>query len=178
MNLLFESEYKGYEKFFNDCININESFNSVKVRITDNITDFKSIVICSEATIYRSKIDSVMIGRIKLTGKKPYISFKNKYLYWFINKNIDYYAVKSDVGYFRVGIDKFEKIKNDNTFSKLIIDMCLDAMSFNSFGCCSKYVECSDRIQCLHSDQLYSNACMYRKNLEAGKIFYGKNKNV
>ena len=45
------------------------------------------------------------------------------------------------------------------------------------FGCCSRFVECSDVGKCIQPNKLYSKACMYRANLDAGKIFYGKNKN-
>lgn len=48
----------------------------------------------------------------------------------------------------------------------------------SSFGCCSRFVECSDAKKCVHENKIYSMGCMYRKNLDAGKIFYGKNKNV
>lgn len=43
------------------------------------------------------------------------------------------------------------------------------------FGCCSSYRACSDARRCVISDRDYSALCMYRKNLEAGRIFYGKN---
>lgn len=46
------------------------------------------------------------------------------------------------------------------------------------FGCCSRFIECSDAKRCLHENKLYSKACMYRSHLEAGHIFYGKNKNI
>ena len=45
-----------------------------------------------------------------------------------------------------------------------------------SFACCARYDECSDEKRCVHRNQLYSKACQYRRNLEDGKIFYGKNK--
>lgn len=47
-----------------------------------------------------------------------------------------------------------------------------------SFGCCSRFIECSDAKRCVHVNKLYSTSCAYRRNLEAGNIFYGKNKNV
>lgn len=47
-----------------------------------------------------------------------------------------------------------------------------------TFGCCSQFIKCSDAKRCLHANKLYSTACQYRHNLEAGRIFYGKNKNV
>lgn len=48
----------------------------------------------------------------------------------------------------------------------------------STFGCCSRFVECSDQKKCIHENKLYSKACAYRRNLDAGRIFYGKNKNV
>lgn len=48
----------------------------------------------------------------------------------------------------------------------------------NTFGCCHLFTECSDERKCLHRDQEYALGCAYRKNLEAGRIFYGVNCNV
>lgn len=45
----------------------------------------------------------------------------------------------------------------------------------DSFGCCSRYRECSDSGQCLIVDREYSAYCSYRKQLEGGRVFYGKN---
>ncbi len=46
------------------------------------------------------------------------------------------------------------------------------------FGCCSRYIQCSDAKKCIHPNKLFSTACAYRRHLEKGHIFYGKNKNV
>ena len=46
------------------------------------------------------------------------------------------------------------------------------------FGCCSRFNECSDAKECVHPNKLYGCACYYKSNLDQGKIFYGKNKNV
>ena len=48
----------------------------------------------------------------------------------------------------------------------------------SSFGCCSFFNECSDAKKCVLDNKLFSKACLYRKNLDAGRIFYGKNKNI
>lgn len=45
------------------------------------------------------------------------------------------------------------------------------------FGCCSRHRECSDAGKCLISDVSYADDCVYRKNLESGRIFYGKKQN-
>lgn len=49
--------------------------------------------------------------------------------------------------------------------------------SKESFGCCSRHVQCSDALKCVHENKLYSTGCIYRSHLEKGEIFYGKNKN-
>jgi DNA polymerase-3 subunit epsilon len=46
------------------------------------------------------------------------------------------------------------------------------------FGCCHRYIECSDAKKCIHENLLYAKACAYRRNLEEGRVFYGPNKNV
>lgn len=49
------------------------------------------------------------------------------------------------------------------------------AADSESFGCCHRFRQCSDAGRCLIPDLDYSSACSYRKNLEKGLIFYGKN---
>lgn len=50
--------------------------------------------------------------------------------------------------------------------------------AMHSFSCCSRYLECSDAMHCVHENLLYATGCGYRKNLENGRIFYGKNRNI
>ena len=47
--------------------------------------------------------------------------------------------------------------------------------SYDAFGCCSRYRQCSDAGACIIPNLDYSKSCLYRKSLEAGNIFYGKN---
>lgn len=61
------------------------------------------------------------------------------------------------------------KIKKRSIFRNLISD---------TFGCCNDFNRCSDAKECIHKDDRFYNGCMYRTNLEAGRIFYGKNKNA
>ena len=46
------------------------------------------------------------------------------------------------------------------------------------FGCCHRYVECSDAGKCTAPDLFHAKGCFYKDNLESGKIFYGKNANI
>ncbi len=43
--------------------------------------------------------------------------------------------------------------------------------SSSSFGCCSKYKECSVEGECLHENRLYATGCGYRSNMEAGNNY-------
>lgn len=47
-----------------------------------------------------------------------------------------------------------------------------------TFACCNDFERCSDAGKCLKEDNRMYNGCLYRKNLEAGRIFYGKNKTI
>ena len=44
-------------------------------------------------------------------------------------------------------------------------------------GCCSSFRKCSDARACVHADDQDYKRCMYRTHLEAGRIFYGVNRN-
>ena len=49
------------------------------------------------------------------------------------------------------------------------------ASAKDAFGCCSRYSACSDAKTCLIPHLDYSKNCIYRKSLDQGHIFYGKN---
>lgn len=71
--------------------------------------------------------------------------------------------------------------KDFPTFSTFIIKNALDAFMSSggsAFGCCDRYKECSDAKKCVHDNRLYALGCAYYRNLRAGRIFYGKNRNI
>lgn len=51
-------------------------------------------------------------------------------------------------------------------------------VTVDRFGCCDAFVKCSDARACLYPNDYEHLGCYYRENLEAGRIFYGKNRNV
>ena len=61
-----------------------------------------------------------------------------------------------------------------------ITDYCVENYESKSpsFGCCDRYLECSDVKHCVLENKLYSKACKYRSNLESGRVFYGRNRNT
>lgn len=50
--------------------------------------------------------------------------------------------------------------------------------NYSMMACCNDFVRCSDALECLHKYEEDYAGCWYRKNLEKGRIFYGKNRNV
>ena len=48
----------------------------------------------------------------------------------------------------------------------------------DTFGCCSHYVQCSEKGNCLFMGNEDYQGCYYRKNLDSGKIFYGSRKGI
>lgn len=69
-------------------------------------------------------------------------------------------------------MDTYEQ---ENLFYLLDHTSRASSSSKDSFGCCSRYAACSDARSCLIPDRDYSRNCNYRKSLEQGHIFYGKN---
>ncbi len=60
---------------------------------------------------------------------------------------------------------------------KNVFMLCYSKAPYDTFGCCSSFIECSDAKQCVNPNIKLSRGCYYKKNLEKGMIFYGKNAN-
>ena len=97
-----------------------------------------------------------------------------------INNKFDNVQYKENDLYIRINLQKIDQIDLiENEIKEIFSEMFLQYMNTEeSFGCCSKYIECSDAKHCVHSDVRLRFSCMYKKNLDAGKIFYGKNRNI
>ena len=66
-----------------------------------------------------------------------------------------------------------------SAISDLVEELYEDCLrDSDTFGCCGSYLACSDAGHCIKTDIMFSGKCAYRQNLKAGKIFYGKNKNI
>ena len=66
-------------------------------------------------------------------------------------------------------------------FIKTMADECYSIYStsfVSTFGCCNDFNRCSDALKCLHTDDPFYRGCGYRRNLENGRVFYGKNRTI
>ncbi len=133
------------------------------------------LVMTYGSTVYRQSGCSTL-ARVYLGSKVQFVSFPEKSAEILRAYNVPVMDVPSDpwrrvqlVDFFRyadVLRDAFEPI-------------FLSAFSFPTFGCCGKFEQCSDAGHCLHDDLIYAAAaCAYKKNLDSGRVFYGKNKDI
>ena len=80
-----------------------------------------------------------------------------------------------------VNVSMAKGVANDDnapeSFGKMF-DIYLNYSTVFEFGCCQRYEQCSDAKECLikDTDPIFARGCQYRKNLESGRIFYGKNR--
>jgi len=111
-------------------------------------------------TIYR-----IEIPYTNLCDKIDYIEFnQDSQKIW-----IDVFKSDNELINALTNLSEIIKSRGENLFLGKI-DM--------SFGCCSKYEECSNLGHCImnENDKFYKG-CQYKKNLELGNIFYGYKRN-
>lgn len=157
-----------------------ELIENSEIYIKKNLSNYDSIVVKSLKTPYRSSdTGELLFARLKTSGGSQYISFNEKYHTLFESKGIGYSQTKSNKAFIRLNLDIFSPLGGyPDGLTDIINKIFIDVFSFPSFGCCGKYIECSDIRHCVHDDRAYATACQYRKALEDGKIFYGKNRNI
>lgn len=97
-----------------------------------------------------------------------------------IQEKFDNVKYKETEGYARISISDINEIKKiSNEIKEIFKYLFLQYIQTEeSFGCCSKYVQCSDNLACIQKDLRIRLGCLYKKNLENNRIFYGKNKNI
>ncbi len=117
---------------------------------------------------------SVLVLRLCLRGKRWYASVPRSLAQYYPDRELKY--GKLDRDFIRVYFKKEEEaiIAGPLSYS---LEEALQKYPRDS-GCCSHYMDCSDALRCVQTDPLISMACIYRQNLKAGRVFYGKNKNI
>lgn len=129
---------------------------------------------------YRSKdIPDGLICRVKTTAKIKYVSFSQSFEMLLIDNGLNISRIQSE-DFWRVDLNEFYGFATNNSaeFCEMISSIVISLFAFDRFDCCGKFRECSDAKRCLHEDMLYSTACTYRKKLENGIVFYGKNRTI
>lgn len=171
--------------FFNDSIDpqlLKNEINNIISNVCKSQKVSTKYVVCREikngySVWIREPID------LKDTYRAFSIAVKNKtnpvYAVEIIHKRIHSVPIPEGVAFDKVQKSTIFFPLNHTALREYLTDVlvyCLEHFEpSEKFGCCGKYVECSDARKCLHSNTFYAKACYYRKNLDSGRIFYGKN---
>lgn len=169
-------------------IGLDELFNRVNSEIVSEQRIPDNVLKLEKNTEGQNKSESVWITE-PVTGKRSKLLFNcymrgrknDRYATFVIHNSIAKYITPPDnVEVKTLSSDELHTYINTKEIDRDLETYIKNIMSYSvksfepsdKFGCCSKYKECSDAKRCLHNNLFYSKACWYRKNLEAGKIFY------
>lgn len=85
--------------------------------------------------------------------------------------------VENDKAYSKISLIQLSDVETYVYALQGVLDVIINRLP-TEFGCCSKYMECSDAMRCLKPEYVSNLQCFYRKVLRSGKVFYGKNRNI
>jgi len=80
--------------------------------------------------------------------------------------------------FIRIPLNRMQPI---SSFTEVLLAAYKSAYRENadvSFGCCSRFIECSDARRCTNPNRIFALGCAYKDNLENGRVFYGRNPTV
>ena len=154
----------------------------IYIKPNSETTPYSSIMFSplQGTSCYRTKeIPDGLICRVKTTGKIKYVSFSVQFEKNLTDNGLNISKTQSE-DFWRIELSEFYSFASsrNEAFCKLVSAVIVSLFTFDRFDCCGKFKECSDAGRCLHDDMLYSTACTYRKKLESGIVFYGKNKTL
>lgn len=120
------------------------------------------------------KAKNSVVAKLKTTKSSSYMEVRSKNIDFFKEEDI----IKRGEEWCRIGLNHIENAVQFKKELSALYMIALSEMGGEAFGCCSRYEQCSDAGKCIHPDLMMAWACSYRKHLTAGRIFYGKNKNI
>lgn len=133
-----------------------------------NWADSSLLTMEKRQSYYSVMFDGSVIVRLK-SGKRPYIELPD------IGHNIP--GGKKSENYIKVKLEEFGQAGEYMSYIEEVLQATIDAIP-KEFSCCSRYMECSDKISCTNPDKDMAMRCGYRKVLMSGKVFYGGNRNI
>ncbi len=151
------------KKIHNHLMSINDYYEGCFELLNQN--NYNTMWFCKIAVI-----------RFYDNGDNKKIGVSNKFISTFkLDQDVE--IIKSEAAW---TIIKFTDTVCKKIFSNFIpvFNNCYKESAVDVFGCCSRYIQCSDAKLCVHSDKKEARGCMYKVNLDNGRIFYGKNRNI
>lgn len=135
--------------------------------------------------------DEITMEVLKNTRQIVFKCAGNVLFYYFISPNNSYIKLSPDFdaksihssatkykdGSWKAILNQDFDIENFMEMMGSLSEQKYNGSASITFGCCHDFIQCSDARKCLHLGDPWFKGCYYRKNLETGRIFYGKNKN-
>lgn len=92
--------------------------------------------------------------------------------------NLAYTQDKAMENYIRIPITSSQSVFSAGQALRAAFKSAFRENADTSFGCCSRFNQCSDARKCINPDPILALGCKYRDNLENGRIFYGSHPTV
>lgn len=83
-----------------------------------------------------------------------------------------------NINYIKCNLENIYSINKVKNELKEVYYYLFLASPVDSFGCCSRYNECSNVRECINPDKKMAQGCQYKENLKKDRVFYGRNRNV
>lgn len=148
--------------------------------IKKNTNNINSIMLKIKSSNYwkNGTPAEVLLAWVKTNKEPTYIKFRKQYRK-LLSCLIDSAYIKDEGAFILIDIEAFcAFLDNENAYDTLY-PVLIDILSSDTFDCCDKFLECSNKKECVHADKLYATAsCQYKNKLREGIIFYGTNRNI
>lgn len=122
------------------------------------------------------KFANLTAFRLKIRGKQHYISIPLA-LEDLVPDGVPVRNNLADGKYRRILITDSHPLSSYKDFLVCVVSETVNRYP-KEWDCCSRYLECSDAKVCIHPDKAFALGCGYRRILNSGRIFYGKNRNI
>ncbi len=122
------------------------------------------------------KFGNLTAFRLKIRGKQHHISIPLT-MADLIPDDVPRKKTSGDGKYCRILITDKHPLDSYKNFLVNVVSETVNRYP-KEWDCCSRYLECSDAKTCIHPDKAFALGCGYRKILNSGRIFYGKNRNI
>lgn len=158
---------------------IVENFNIYEIcKENEKLTIFK---LANNDISFKVFKNSTLLKYCKMKKTKDIIEIRNiNNIEETVKEKFNNIKYSSNNLYLRIFIDNINDIQLlSNEIAEIFKTLFIQYINNEeNFGCCSKFVQCSDNLKCVNDDIRLRLSCMYKKNLDNGRIFYGKNKNI
>lgn len=147
---------------------IEPILNSV---LDENMISHRHVKLNQNKKYYAVLFRNMVLFSYNFSSKNNWVSFSNRYKA-LIPASLGKQKEKNSK--IKIYIDSIDDLFKFDYFWQDILNEAIDNFP-KSFGCCSRYIECSNAKKCVNPDKELALDCSYKINLKHGRIFYGYN---